>query len=171
MMLTVRRRLRVIVHSAISLVLVACVVVATLTLSTVNALSSSAMSCCPPGSSDHCDAGLMSKPPPPPEPMCGLDTSQENRVDTIIATSTGKQQRSATENNKSSSLKAPCSVDCCSFAQSTFKRPNLDLRGLVTRKAATSSFKHQSSPKNPSVLLLASEGFDKTIPRGPPQVF
>ena len=166
----VTRHLRVIVHSAISLVLVACVVLATLTLSTINALSSSAMSCCPPGSSDHCDAGLMSKPPPPPEPMCGLHTSVENGVDTIVATSTGKQQRSATGNNKSSSLKAPCSVDCCPFAQSTFKRPNLDLRVLVPRKSATRRGTYQAKAWKPEGLLLESEVFDQTVPRGPPFV-
>ena len=170
MLATLTKRLRFLTHVFVSVLAVG-VLLPTLPFTAITAISlTSGMSCCPPGSSDHCDAGLMSKPPPPPEPMCGLDTLVENGVDTIIATSTSTQQKSTTGYNQSSSLKAPCSIDCCSLARGSFKRPNLDLRGLVTRKAAARSFTHQSSSPNPPVALLASGRFEKTIPRGPPNV-
>ena len=169
MMLTVRRRLRVIAHSAVSLVLVACVVLATLTLSTVNALSSSAMSCCPPGFSDHCNVALMAKLSPPPEPMCGLDTAVEKRVGANFAPPRHPSQVSP-ETSKTPALKAPCSIDCCAFAQGNLKRPNIDLRGLVPRKSATQGLTYQSKAWKPQGLVLKSESFDKTIPRGPPQL-
>jgi hypothetical protein len=159
MLATLTKRLRFLTHVFVSVLAVG-VLLPTLPLTAVTAISStSGMSCCPPGSSDHCDAGLMSKPPPPPEPVCGLHSS-----------STSTQQKSTAGNNKSPSLKAPCAIDCCALARGSFTRPNLDLRGLVTRKAAARSFTHQSRPRNLTVLLLASEGFDKTVPRGPPDV-
>jgi hypothetical protein len=170
MIATLTKRLRFLTHVFVSVLAVG-VLLPTLPLTAVTAISStSGMSCCPPGSSDHCDARLMSKPPPPPEPMCGLHTSVENGVDTIIATSTSTQQKSTAGNNKSPSLKAPCAIDCCALARGSFKRPNLDLRGLITRKAAARGFTHQSRPRNLPVVLFASEGFDKTVPRGPPEV-
>ena len=170
MLATLTKRLRFLTHVFVSVLAIG-VLLPTLPLTAVTAISStSGISCCPPGSSNHCDAGLMSKPPPPPEPVCGLHTSVANGVDTIIATSPSTQQKSTAGNNKSPSLKAPCAIDCCALARGSFKRPNLDLRGLVSRKAAPRSFTHQSSFPNLPVLLLASEGFDKTVPRGPPDV-
>src|SRR4030095_5220866 len=127
MIATLTKRLRFLTHVFVSVLAVG-VLLPTLPFTAINAISStSGMSCCPPGSADHCDAGLMSKPPPPPEPMCGLNTAVEKQVGTTGATPKHPSQVSP-EINKTPALKAPCSIDCCAFAQGSLKRPNIDLR-------------------------------------------
>src|SRR5688572_19497570 len=57
-------------------------------ISSASSDRANAMACCVGKATGHCDSGIPAKktPPPPPEPMCGLDNSElENDDITIVA--------------------------------------------------------------------------------------
>jgi hypothetical protein len=149
----------------------------TLTFTPASVAATGGMSCCPNGSSTHCSSGMgvVAEPPPEPEPQptCEHESPGEEDVETIVAEAENQDSEQSSLDNSSNhastpSLKAPCAIDCCSLAWSSFKRPNRDLRGMVPRKAGIHHFTATAKPQMPPVLMVAPERFDKTIPRGPP---
>jgi len=114
------------------------------------------------------------EPQPESEPTCGHETVSAEDEDTIIAEPDNQDPpQDLLENdspNQASkpSLNAPCAIDCCSLAWISFNRPNRDLRGLVSRKAATHQFTHKSKPRISPFLRHTSRRFHQPIPRGPP---
>ena len=175
MLSTVTNRILFCWHVVISISLAASTLLMTLTFAPASAASTGGMSCCPNGSSTHCSSGMKvdAEPEPKPEPTCEHETQLEVDVDTIIAEPEKPDSEqtsidSSPNNGSTSSLKAPCAIDCCSLAWSSFQRPKRDLFGIVPRKAGTHHFTTPSKPRTSPVLLFASERFDKTIPRGPP---
>jgi hypothetical protein len=110
---------------------------------------------------------------PEPQPTCGHESAGAEDVETIVAGTENQDSEQSSldksSNNASTpSLKAPCAIDCCSLAWTSFKRPNRDLRGMVPRKGGTHRFTTTFKPQMSPVLMVAPERFDKTIPRGPP---
>lgn len=167
-------RVRSFWQGALSLLLMVSVLLISLTLHPTSfASASGAMSCCPAGSSDHCSSGLAAvEPEPEPESACGHEVAGKVEEETIKAEPNDEeppQDISADEaTDQTSFLIAPCAVDCCSFACGSFKRPNRDVRGLLSRKTDTQSFNRRSQPHISLVLPSAPQRFNRATPRGPP---
>jgi hypothetical protein len=116
---------------------------------------------------------IDAEPEPEPKPTCQHETQGEVDVDTIIAEPEHQDSEqtsldSSPKTSSTSSLKAPCAIDCCSLAWSTFQKPSRERLGIVPRKADTHHFTAAFKPQTSPILLFAPERFDKTIPRGPP---
>lgn len=175
---TLTKRILFCWHVVISISLAASTLLMTLTFAPASAASTGGMSCCPNGSSTHCNSGMTAaaepEPEPEPEPTCEHEALPEVDEITIVAEENVEDSQPDSSASNSSnqvftaSLNAPCAVDCCTLAWSTVNRSNRDLRGLVVRKADSLPITHPSKLRNSADLWHSPERFNKTFPRGPP---
>lgn len=154
-------------------------------LTGASANKSNPMACCAGKATSHCDSGLASeKPPPPPEPMCGLETAGPEDAITIVAepletkphhashgtaefTSSGAESIASQHAFDAASLSQPCHMDGCVCTASTRQqnRERSTVHGVTNHSHSLSTVSHYETP----VLFFSSnEDWDQTSPRGPP---
>lgn len=150
-----------------------------LPISSASSDKANAMACCVGKAAGHCDSGISAKkiPPPPPEPMCGLDNSEfEDDQITIVAepshneshhsfSQTAETTSHAAESN---AVSQPCQMECSACTASSSRQQRRE-RGIM--QPATShnpSLITHSQFENQSFSFLANADWDQTSPRGPP---
>lgn len=141
------------------------------TLVPIAGASNEGMPCCVGKEAGHCDSGIPGEtiPPPPPEPMCGLDNI------TVVAEPSHKQPHdsfSQTEETshaaESNSLGKPCQMECGACAASSSRQQR---REKSIGHAATSqnpSLSIHSRFENQPFLFSSNGDWEQTSPRGPP---
>ena len=149
------------------------------TLVPIAGASSATMPCCVGKAAGHCESGIpaMKVPPPPPEPMCGLDNSEfEDDRNTIVAepshndphdsfSQTAERTSHAAETN---SLEKPCQMECGACAASSSRQQR---RERSIAQAATSNnplLSIHSRFGNQPFSFSSNEDWEQTSPRGPP---
>ena len=173
MLLVLTRRIRAFGQVTLSLLLALSVQLVTLTFTSTSTASSGGMSCCPNGSSTHCNSGMMQAvAKPEAKPACHHESVIETDPDTIVAEPSRHHAHSSSSVNSSGqaaspSVRAPCATDCCSLGPSTFKRPNRQSIELIRRTIANKPLLY-GSDCDTSLVLLYPRSFSKPIPRGPP---
>ena len=147
-------------------------------ISSASSDKTNTMACCV-GNAGHCDSGIPAKevPPPPPEPMCGLDNSEpEDDGITIVAEPSHKEshhsfsQSAETTSHaaESNALSKPCQMECGTCAASSTRQQRRE-RGVL----------QPTTHHNPSVIahskfeiqlfsFSSNEDWEQTSPRGPP---
>jgi hypothetical protein len=152
-------------------------------ISSASSDKANAMACCVGKVAGHCDSGIpaIKNPPPPPEPMCGLDNSKlENDDITIVAEPTRNESHhslgqiaettaeSTSHAAESTSVSKPCQMDCGACAASASRQQRRE-RGIV--QPATShnpSLVTHSRFENQPSSFLSNGDWKQTSPRGPP---
>jgi hypothetical protein len=171
------RRVRYLMHSAVSLCLATGVLLTTLTFThTTHGSSPLPMSCCVGESAGHCSSGMAVTKPEPAEaaePECNHgqgDNSEdvEEDYETVVAESNEATEESTTSHDTPASLTAPCSTDCCPLTWTGFKRPSRDFADPVGRRIVEQDSPRAEKLQNLSEHILTSPHFNRSIPRGPP---
>jgi hypothetical protein len=146
-------------------------------ISSASSDKANAMACCVRKAAGHCDSGLPATPPPPREPMCGLDNSAiENDDITIVAKPTHKESHHSLSQNaettshaaESTSVSKPCQMECgaCTAGASRQQRRE---RGVLQPGAYHNpSIVTHSRFQNQPFYVLSYEDWEQTSPRGPP---
>ncbi|HKY45055.1 MAG TPA: hypothetical protein VJM50_18335 [Pyrinomonadaceae bacterium] len=136
------------------------------------------MACCV-GTAGHCDSGILAKktPPPPPEPMCGLDNSEFVNDDiTIVAEpshneshhSLSRTAETTSHAAESTSISKPCQMECGACAASASWQQRRE-RGIVQPATYHNpSLVAYSRFENQPFSFLPNEDWKQTSPRGPP---
>jgi hypothetical protein len=148
-------------------------------ISSASSDKTNAMACCVDKAAGHCDSGIPAKktPPPPPEPMCGLDNSEfENDDITIVAQpshneshhSLSQTAETTSHAAESTSVSKSCQMECGACTASASRQQRRE-RGILQPAAY-----HNISPvthsrfENQPFYFLSSEDWEQTSPRGPP---
>lgn len=152
-------------------------------ISSASSDRANAMACCVDKAAGHCDSGIPAKktPPPPPEPMCGLDNSElENDDITIVAKpshheshnslsqTAGTIAESTSHAAESTSVSKPCQMECGACTASASRQQRRE-RGIV--QPATDhnpSLVVYSRFENQPFFYSSYEDWEQTSPRGPP---
>lgn len=140
-----------------------------------SASSDKSMPCCTGKAAGHCDSGIPAKkvPPPPSEPMCGLDNSgfQDDGI-TVVAEPSHHSLSQIAETTshaaESTSVSKTCQMECGACASASSRQQKRE-RGLAESKGReTSPSNSISRHENPLLLFTSNENWPRTIPRGPP---
>jgi hypothetical protein len=148
-------------------------------ISSASSDKANAMACCVGKTAGHCDSGIPAHktPPPPREPMCGLDNSEIQNDDiTIVAEpahneshhSLSQTAETTSRAAESASVSKPCQMECGACAASVSRTQRRE-RGIV--QPATSlnpSIVVHSRFENQPFYFLSYEDWAQTSPRGPP---
>jgi len=147
------------------------------TLAPIASASKDAMPCCV-GKAGHCDSGIAAKkvPPPPAEPMCGLDNAAaEDDGITIVAEPSHKESHASFSQTaettshaaESTSVSKPCRMECGACAAASSRQQKRE-RALVVAG-------HQALTSNPTsriehlpLVFTSNEDWPRINPRGPP---
>ena len=142
------------------------------TLVPIASASHEGMPCCVGKEAGHCDSGIPAEtiPPPPPEPMCGLDSV------TIVAEpshneshdSLSRTAETTSHAAESNSLSKPCQMECGTCAASSTRQQRRE-RGVLQpatyqNPSVTVHSRFQSQP----LSFSSNEDWEQTSPRGPP---
>ena len=134
------------------------------TLVPIASAANDAMPCCV-GKAGHCDSGIGQKrvPPPPAEPMCGLDNI------TVVAEPPVSQTAETTSHAaESTSVSKPCQMECgaCTASVSRTQRRERGIAQPATSLNPTivAHFRFENQP----FYFLSYEDWAQTSPRGPP---
>ena len=137
-----------------------------------------AMACCVGKAAGHCDSGISAKeiPPPPPEPMCGLDNSEfeDDKVTIVAEPSHNESHHSFSQTAETShaaesnAVSQPCQMDCSACAASASRQQRRDRGVLQPATSHNPSLITHSQFENQSFSFLANADWDQTSPRGPP---
>jgi hypothetical protein len=146
-------------------------------ISSASSDKANAMACCVGKAAGHCDSGIPAKktPPPPREPMCGLDNSEfENDDITIVAEPAHNEshlsQTAETTSHaaESTSVSKPCQMECGACTASASRQQRRE-RGIVQPATYHNpSIVSHSGFQNQPFSFLSNEDWKQTSPRGPP---
>lgn len=148
------------------------------TLVPISSASSDKMACCIGKAAGHCDSGILAKTPPPPrEPMCGLDNSeiQDDGI-TIVAEPTHHESHDSLSQTaettshaaESNSLSKPCQMECGACAAYASRQQKRE-RGILQPVAHHNpSVTIQSGFQTQPFFFSSNEDWERTSPRGPP---
>ena len=141
-----------------------------------------AMACCVGKAAGHCDSGIpaLEPPPPPTEPMCGLDNTEvENDDITIVAepshnesqhslSQTAETAESTSHAAESTSVSKPCQMECgaCTASASRQQRRERGIQQPATNH--NSSLVTHSRFEYQPFSFLSNQDWEQTSPRGPP---
>ena len=147
-------------------------------ISSASSDKTNTMACCV-GKAGHCDSGISAKkvPPPPPEPMCGLDNTELDLDSiTIVAEPSHKESHDSLSRNaektshaaESNSLSKPCRMECGACASSLTRHQKRE-RGVLQpttyhNPTVTVHSRFESQPFS----FSSNEDWKQTSPRGPP---
>ena len=137
------------------------------------------MPCCVGKAAGHCDSGITPKrvPPPPPEPMCGLDNSEfEDDGITIVAEpSHNESHDSLSQTDETTSHAAEsiavgqaCPMDCGACATSSSRQQRRERGILQPATYHNPSVTTHSKFDNQPLSFSSNEDWKQTSPRGPP---
>jgi len=148
-------------------------------ISSASSDKANAMACCIGKTAGHCDSGIPAKkiPPPPSEPMCGLDNSElENDDITIVAkpshhkshNSLSQTAETTSHAAESNALSTPCQMECGACAASASRQQRRE-RGILQpatyhNPLLVAHSRFESQP----FCFLSYEDWEQTSPRGPP---
>jgi len=133
------------------------------TLVPISSASNDTMPCCV-GKVGHCDSGIAAKkvPPPPAEPMCGLDNI------TIVAEPSVSQTAENTSHAaESNSVSKPCQMECGSCAAASSRQQKRE-RGIVEAGPQALASNSISRVEDLPLLVTSNEHWPRINPRGPP---
>ena len=136
----------------------------------ITSASSETMPCCVGKEAGHCDSGLFAKEPPPPsEPMCGLDNSEfEDDGITIVAKPSHKESETTSHAVESTSVSKPCQMECSACAASSTRQQKRE-RGIPQPAANhNASLTILSRFENQPFSFSSNDDWEQTSPRGPP---
>lgn len=148
-------------------------------ISSASSDKANAMACCVSKTAGHCDSGIPARkvPPPPREPMCGLDNSElENDDITIVAEpsrieshhSLSQNPESTSHAAESTSVSKPCQMECGACTSSVSRTQRRE-RGIVQPASSLNpSIVTHSRFENQPFYFLSNEDWAQTSPRGPP---
>jgi hypothetical protein len=148
-------------------------------ISSASSDKTSTMACCAGKTAGHCDSGIPAEkvPPPPPEPMCGLDNSEfEDDGITIVAEPSHTESHHAFSQNaettshaaESNSLSKPCQMECGACAASASRQQRRERGILQPATYHNPSLVAHSRFENEPFSFLSNEDWKQTSPRGPP---
>ena len=138
-------------------------------LSIAGASTAASMPCCA-GKAGHCDSGIGAKkvPPPPSEPMCGLDNI------TILAEPTHEIHASLSQTAEntshaaeSTSVSKPCQMECSACAAASSRQQKRE-RGFVEAGHQASTSHSISRVEDLPLVITSNEYWPRINPRGPP---
>ena len=137
----------------------------------------STMACCVGKAAGHCDSGIPAKKIPPPEPMCGLDNS-DNEDDgiTIVAEpshneSPHSQSQTAETTSRAAEPNAvsqPCPMDCGACTVSSARQQRRERGILQPATYRNASVTTRSEFDNLPFSWLSNVDLEQASPRGPP---
>ena len=145
----------------------------------ISSASSDVMACCVDKAAGHCDSGIPAQktPPPPRDPMCGLDNSEIKNDDiTIVAkpshkeshTSLSKTAETTTPVAESTSVSKPCQMECGACTASASRQQRRERGILPPATYHNPSLVAHSRFENQPFYFLSYEDWEQTSPRGPP---
>lgn len=143
-----------------------------------SASSDNAMACCIGKSAGHCDSGILAKAPPPPrEPMCGLDNSEfEDDGITIVAEPSHNESHASVSQTaettshaaESNALSKPCQMECGACAASASRQLRRERGILQPVTSHIPSVTVHSRFETQPFFFSSNEDWEQTSPRGPP---
>ncbi len=112
---------------------------------------------------------MMSDDAPPPEPIEG-DTEAAIDEDIIVEAPSHATVEISSDETSPASVTLPCAPQCCSLIWASSRKPNRDLAYLIQGKTVAPQRREPLSRRASSPLLFTSTAFNKSIPRGPPEL-
>jgi hypothetical protein len=140
------------------------------TLAPIASASKDAMPCCV-GKAGHCDSGIAAKkvPPPPAEPMCGLDNAAaEDDGITIVAEPSSQTAETTSHAAESTSVSKPCRMECGACAAASSRQQKRE-RGIVEAGHQASNLTSTSHREDLPLVFTSNENWPRINPRGPPR--
>ena len=148
-------------------------------ISSASSDKSNAMACCVGKAAGHCDSGIPAEkiPPPPREPMCGLDNSEfEDDEITIVAEPSHKESHDSLSQTaettshaaESTSVSKPCQMVCGTCSSASSRQQKREKGIAQVRERHTSPSSSISRLEDLPLVITSDENWPRTIPRGPP---
>ena len=148
-------------------------------ISSASSDKTNTMACCVGKAAGHCDSGIPAAklPPPPPEPMCGLDNSES--VDdgvTIVAEPSHKESHDSLSRTaettshaaESNSLSKPCQMECGTCATVSSRQQKRERAIAHAKERTTSPSSSISRFEYRQLLFTSNDNWSRINPRGPP---
>ena len=133
------------------------------TLLPIASAANDTMPCCVGKEPGHCDSGIGAEaiPPPPPEPMCGLDNI------TIVAKPSHRKFETTSHAAESKSVSKPCQMECGACASASSRQQKRE-RGVVEAGHQALTSTSTSRVENLPLGFTSNEHWPRINPRGPP---